>query len=188
MKYALVALGSFLLGALSVLAANHLLFSTVHAAQLLDLNAVSASFRPIVPPLGVAAPKVIPLQDITVGHNTTITRGPMIVGLDGLESSNNLYSSPAGVRFIYGGGAYALKNAVVGGQLEFEFTGAAANTVHLLQSLKMLPGESSGQTTEILRAPAPSEPPAKNIPISRRTKLASPLHGDISSQYDGTQQ
>ena len=192
MKYkALIAFSSFLLGALSVLIiGNRRLLSTVHARQVPDMNEISATFRPIVPSIGVAVPQVIPLQRIKADNNLIIdgTRsGPMIVGLDGLESTNNLYSSPAGVKFIYGGGAYVLRNATVGGQLELEFTGAAANTVHLLQSLKMLPGASSGQATEILRAPAPPEP-AKNIPISRRTKLVRPLHGDISSQYDGTKQ
>jgi|HubBroStandDraft_6_1064221.scaffolds.fasta_scaffold00716_10 hypothetical protein len=186
-----LALGSFLLGLSSIIAVNH-----VHAvAQIPQASReMLALLRPIVPELGVAVPRVSPLPPSMVpnsSNNLFVIGGqnpaPMVIDLDGLQSVSNVYASPAGVKIRYGGGAYKLERAFIGGPLEFEFTGAAANTVHLLQSVGLLPGQSSGQTTEIVRAPAPVEAPP-NTPIVKRTTLNKPLRGDIASQYDGTKQ
>jgi len=79
-------------------------------------------------------PKVVPLANIRVSNNLVVgneTQPPLVVKLDGIETSNDVYSSPTGVRFEYGGGAFKLENVIVGGPIELDLVGAAANTAQL---------------------------------------------------------
>jgi hypothetical protein len=90
MRTLLAALGAFVLGAISVLIIGSHSFLQRAAAQEIDSN----PSMPVVPPLpsGFSA------------NNTVISSGPLTYNLDGRNSINEIYSSPGGVTFRYGGG------------------------------------------------------------------------------------
>ncbi len=158
--------------------------SAVHAQDPFGTNEVSLAFRPRVPELGIAVPKVVPLANIRVSNNLVVgneTQPPLVVKLDGIETSNDVYSSPTGVRFEYGGGAFKLENVIVGDPIELDLVGAAANTAQLLKDFGML---GSPPYRAVL---PPVESVKRNIPHKIKTTIdpRKPLSGDLASPFDG---
>jgi hypothetical protein len=102
-------------------------------------------------------------------------------------ATNSRFSSPKGIIFRYGGGAYNLNGSVIAGGVRLELIGAAANTVHLLESLGFVKTTGADTVTGVVPVP-PQGVPTTNQPIIKKTTLAKPLKGDIASQYDGTKQ
>ena len=164
MRTITLALGSFIVGALCMsLFGNHI--STVRQsglafAQMPEMDEVWQAAVPKVPPLGT----------VSSSHNTFLNR---TVGLDGFRSSNNVYK---GVKFVYGGGAYQLTSSVIAPPVQFEFVGAAANTVGFLNTFGMI------------GCPAKPQPPEvnPNTPIINKASLEKELKGDFVSPYSGT--
>jgi hypothetical protein len=145
----------------------------------------SGSIVPSVPPLGAAIPIVVPLADnrnLMIG-NRIETRAPSEFQLDGLVSQQNLFNNPSGTVFRYGGGAFNMSNSLFVGPVSFEFEGAAANTFALLDAVGLI-NHSPATTPDTSALPTPAQ---RNKPKKITTRLAAPLSGDISSQYDGKQ-
>jgi hypothetical protein len=183
MKLLFVAVVSFALGVAATLLVN----PKYHAfAQGGVGGPISNGFEPIVPPLGSASPipVVMPLAHIHFGHNTMVSHGaPLVVSLDGLEQTGNVYGGDAGVEFVYGGGAYKLEENTFVGPISLRLTGAAANTAELLEQFGFLAKNDPPTVTPV--AVAPKE---KNKPKIRKANIPIPFKGDISSQYDGSPQ
>jgi hypothetical protein len=184
MKLALVAVVSFAIGAAGTLLVNpgHEVFA--------QKSALNNGFMPIVPPLGSASPvPLIPgLSGTNFSHNTIVadpnaTR-PIVVNLDGLVQTNNVWDNERGVAFVYGGGAYKLSSNAIVGPISLVLTGAAANTAALLEQFGFLAKNDPATVTPA--ATDPSKP--KNKPSVHKTTIPTPFKGDISSQFDGTPQ
>jgi hypothetical protein len=142
-------------------------------------------------PLGYQyVPKIIPLRfnvpiipgfggaitdNIIVGANDP--SGKPVYVLDGLSVKGNVFSNPAGVQ--YGGGAYKLEKAYIGGPVSLELIGAAANTAQLLQTFGLL---STKEPTPVTLSPPPLQ---KNSIIKKDTHV-KPYKGDVLSTFDGT--
>jgi hypothetical protein len=95
------------------------------------------------------------------------------------------------VKFVYGGGAYKLEDNTIVGPVSLELTGAAANTLALLEQFGMIAKGDPPTTPDPTPTPTPAmvpTPKEKNKPITRTKVVDPPLKGDMSSQYDGTQQ
>jgi hypothetical protein len=187
MRYVAVAVVSFCLGILATLSAQHRLIPNTVSAQVGPFS-MGGPF-PMVPPLNAAMPRVQPVS-VSVDHQTVISDVAPTFVLDGLSVRNSVFANRRGIVFTYGGGAYNLENVVISGNVGLELVGAAANTARFLESLGLLkPPDSTGggktRLTVTVPAPAPQPAPPKNQPIFNKLRLASPLRGDISSQYDG---
>jgi hypothetical protein len=186
MRSVVLSLASFLLGALFTVAAFRLFISqpAISAQQ-----GFSRSI-PIVPSLTSATPIVPPLPRVLLSNNVIDTNappgfssGPTTYILDGMVAERIAFRNRDGIKFQYGGGAFHLTDSVFDGPLEFDFVGAAANTVMLLDSLGLLAHKPLG-------LPNPSAlPTATQMNKARKQtiKLSKPLRGDIASQYDGSQ-
>jgi hypothetical protein len=110
--------------------------------------------------------------------------GPVVINLDGLELDNDVWDSPSGVDFKYGGGAYRLTKYHIGGPVMFEFFGAAANTVKLLQQFGVLAAPNDAKPLLVTPPPSLPVPPSEtNKEIKQKIVPKKPLSGEISSQY-----
>jgi hypothetical protein len=186
MKHIVIAVVSFSLGLITVLAVQHRLTPPTVLAQF------SGGPPPFIPPLSAAVPKIQP-PNVFVDHNTVISDSPPQYYLDGMILKNSVIASPRGVIITYGGGAYHLENVAISGAIGLELTGAAANTARLLESLGLMrvpnaPSPESKTKLPVTVPPINLEEPPNNQPIIKKLRLANPLKGDISSQYDGTKQ
>ena len=120
-----------------------------------DLRGVgSAGPEPVVPPLG--------------GHRVvgqTFTR--VTQRLDGFECYDCIFHD---VVFDYAGGAYRLQNCKFEGSMVFRFTGAAANTVRMLDI---------GQDFSASKPPSA----ASASPAPRMVPIPNPVTGDFISPH-----
>jgi hypothetical protein len=107
------------------------------------------------------------------------------VNLDGIEQTGNVYGGGAGVRIVYGGGAYKLEDSSFVGPVSLELRGAAANTAQLLESFGFL--SRNGPPSGIPTAPTAVAPNEKNKPQVFKTRF-NPQRSDMSSEFDGTKQ
>ena len=176
-----IAFASFLLGIACTIGALRL-SSTSAASKVQAQNFFGSdlSYVPRVLPLGVSVPVVRPVPTDGLNANNTVIGSPMIA-LDGMYSTNNLFSSPKGSEIVYGGGAFKVDHTLFDGLTHFVFIGAAANTVSLLDSLGLL---VHSPITEPNPAALPT-PQQINKPKHQTSRLRHPLNGEISSQYDG---
>lgn len=191
MKCATIAFFSFVFGVLTPIAIGHWSSTSVLAQGILIGGAV-----PLVPHLDASVPRVEPLHHVMVDRSAMlgVAGADARYVIDGLQLSNVSFDNPlGGVTLAYGGGAYSLSNVSISGKLNLELNGAAANTVNFLDSFGLLKtaaisrvGSSVGIITTVPAAPAKALELPKNKPITKKIKLASPLKGDIESQYDGT--
>lgn len=164
MRSVTTALGSFVLGALcSSLFGGHIsigrepvLAFDKREPSVFDGNA----FTPIVP---------TPARSIEDGGINEY----QVVQLDGANISNSVFRDPT---FVYGGGAYSLRNSAISGNINFHFIGAAANTVQFLASFGLLGG-----------GPPPTKPaaPEVNTPKTEKTVIKTTIKGDFVSPYSG---
>jgi hypothetical protein len=193
MKLAAIVFASFFSGMLIGITTNgHLFPQSVFTQRVASAGPFSL---PKVPSIDSAVPKVPPLLHTYIDHSVFagVPGVPERYALDGLETDNVRFDNPSGgITFEYGGGAYRLSNVIISGQLNLELTGAAANTATLLDSLGLLKNpltslgvDKVGMFTTIPKAPTQATEIPKNKPIINKLKLANPLKGDISSQYDG---
>jgi hypothetical protein len=145
---------------------------------------IAGPFVPIVPPISSALPVPIvpPISGMIFADNAFESSvEPSKLMLDGLVSIGNTYKNPTGTIITYGGGAFHLENSSFVGPLTFEFIGAAANTVTLLNSLGLIVHQDRTNPN-----PAALPTPQRiNKPVRQKVTLNKPLRGDIASQYDG---
>jgi hypothetical protein len=157
MRTVTVALGSFIVGALSVL----LLGS--HTSTVLQPAWGQTAIK-----VEGAVPVVPPLRHI-VARDATFTN--IVHAVDGTEVENGTFKN---VTFEYGGGAYRLVNATVVPPVNFRFTGAAANTFNFLAMFGMIGCPASAPKQTI---------PDPNAPIMRTASLKTPIRGNIISPF-----
>jgi hypothetical protein len=119
-------------------------------------------FTPVAPP---------PQRFLAIGN---VYEEGTTIDLDGINFQYNVFKSPT---FVYGGGAYSMRDAEISGTVNFQFIGAAANTVQLLKSLGLL-GNSPPPSTPVV--------PQPNTPRTEKTVIKTTIKGDFVSPYDGT--
>lgn len=177
MRTSALAISSFLLGVAVTVAVFRLFVSPPETNAQID-NSFAV---PRVSHLDIAIPVVPPLRRILMSNSLDEGGGsPTFFLLDGLTVDRMTFENPSGVTFEYGGGAFSLSNSVVKGPVDFAFVGAAANTYALLDSLGVIAHSPISQPN------LAALPDSKNVntPKHAKTKLAQPLHGNISSQYE----
>ena len=157
MRIVTVALGSFIVGALCVS------FWGSHTSTLSQPLFAQTAIH-----IEGTVPVVPPLRHITSSGGKYKA---VKFEVDGIESTGDTFT---GVTFVYGGGAYKLADATVVSPVNFEFTGAAANTVVFLSQFGMIGCPASH----------PQEPTINpNSPVMKTAKLASPYRGDLVSPF-----
>jgi hypothetical protein len=165
-RYITVAVGSFLLGIVCMFVfGNHI--STVRRPASVFAQTDSTGsvfdgnrFTPIVP----APPRMVDDGNIVERQ---------VIDLDGMTISNGIFRDTT---FVYGGGAYSLRNTTVSGNIEVDFIGAAANTVQFLKTIGLLRDSSP---------PSPATPSETNTPRKEKTTIKTTIKGDFVSPYDG---
>jgi hypothetical protein len=133
-----LAVGSFIVGACSIL-----LLGSHTSISAQPPQSVPSQPRSTIVNISDAIPAVPALRHIV------FTKGAFTGGtqqLDGLECESCLFDN---VTFTYGGGAVRLVNPSISGPIRVELTGAAANTVAVIQYL---------QAIDANRQPAPINP------------------------------
>jgi hypothetical protein len=121
-----------------------------------------------------SVPRVPPLPDIAISHNTKRVGGEL--GLDGQEIRDSTFT---GVTFFYGGGAFKLINSTMAPPINLKLVGAAANTYALLSYFGEIGCPAKAQQQ-------PQFNP--NIPILKRTDLAARLQGNFVSPFNGNEE
>jgi len=150
-----VALGSFVVGALSMFVCLG--------------NQTSIVAQPAVPQRGIVAegaePIVPPLRGIVVSASSF---GNLTQPLDGLDLENCEFRN---VTLEYSGGAFRLRNASFSGPIRVQLKGAAANTLVLLRFLDAMAAS---------RAPIN---PEKGKPLDKTTTAKYTQKVDLVSPY-----
>jgi len=169
MRNVTLALGSFALGAVCMFFfGNHT--STVrqdgfafaqaapsHPSSVLNGN----RFTPVVPQ---------PPRMVDDGNEYV----EQIIDLDGMSASNDIFKDST---FVYGGGAYSLRNAAISGSVNFQLIGAAANTAQFLGMFGLIGCPAKQQVPQV----------NPNTPIINRATLEKGIKGDFVSAYSGTE-
>lgn len=151
-------------------------------AQFLPNNPVApGQTTPVVPALGAGIPRFAPVSNSYSNNlESGVFNGPARVRLDGFETSHNIWASPQGVVFEYGGGAYKLTDARISGPVTLELEGAAANTVSLLELFGVI-----GRPPYVVSPPASMAAPTpaeQNQKITKKIRVKN-FRGDMSSRF-----
>jgi hypothetical protein len=171
MRIVTTALGSFVLGAVCMsLFGNH----TSILRQPESVFAQSPNHLPVPPSMlrGNQSTPVVPIPPRNIQNGDITEYGA--VPVDGANISNSLFRD---VTLVYGGGAYRITNSAFTGKTDFQFIGAAANTVQFLASFGMLGCPAKPQLK-------PWDP---NAPIIQSTELTDKTRRDFVAPFMGGQ-
>lgn len=157
MRTVTVAVLSFILGAtLTSLYGSQT--SAPHApVQSAQTPNVDAGRTPVVPP------------GIGIRSQFSIASGGVVV-LDGFGCTGCEFHS---ITLRYGGGVYELNGSKFAGDVKFELTGAAANTVAFLSNIGVI----------CVMTPPPAKAPNPNRPIIEMAKFDKPVTVTLRSPY-----
>ncbi len=158
MRKVTIALVSFALGAIFALLLGNrpsTLMSQVSAQE----QPPRSPYIPVVPPL----PRMF--AEGNVFDNQTIT-------VDGTMSRFSKYINPT---FVYGGGAFYMKGVEIGGKVNIELIGAAANTASFLKMFGLYGCPVA----------APPSPPVIDMdkPVTKTVSLPQPINGDVKTPF-----
>lgn len=124
MRIVIVALGSFIVGAvvMSLLGSHMSTLEHSASAQVVTYMDTGTASIPVVPPLsGLKADRP--------------TLNGVAVNLDGTQNVGGIYKN---VTFRYGGGAYSMENVTILLPVKIELMGAAQNTEVFLASMGLI--------------------------------------------------
>ena len=152
-----IALGSFILGACTMLFSVALLGShtSTFAHSSAQLRAIGTGGEPTVP-------------GITMHAEHFGLAGGLLQSIDGLDCKDCKFSD---VTLEYSGGAFQLTNFPFSGPLRVNLKGAAANTVAFLNLVQAIAASQ--------RPPEPKP----NSPIIKTATIKETMTGDFASPY-----